>query len=109
MKVLVKSLREGGFCRLGVKWPTEGKVVERDAFSDEEWERLMREPHLKVEPAPEDATGQTAEEETGNDLPPAATGEVTGDGSQGETDNKAAATTPTTKGNGGRKAANAGA
>lgn len=108
MKLQVKSLREGGFCRLGVKWPTEGKVVDHAEFTDEQWERLMQEPHLKVEPAPEDGAGQAVEEETGSNLPPLAeTGEVTGEGSQGDADNKAAATT--TKGNGGRKTANAGA
>lgn len=110
MKLLVKSLREGGFCRLGVKWPTEGKVVDHAEFTDEQWERLMKEPHLKVEQAPEDGAGQVVEEETGSNLPPPAeTGEVTGDGSQGEADNKATATTPTTKANGSRKTANAGA
>lgn len=110
MKLQVKSLREGGFCRLGVKWPAEGKVVERDAFTDEQWERLLREPNLKVEPAPEGGIGQeVVEEVAGDSLPPAATGEVTGDGIQGEAEKQPAATTQTTKGNSGRKTATAGA
>lgn len=110
MKLQVKSLREGGFCRLGVKWPAEGKVVDSTEYTDEQWERLMKEPNLKVESAPEDGTGQeVVEEVAGDSLPPAATGEVTGDGIQGEAEKQPAATTQTTKGNGGRKTANAGA
>ncbi|MCQ4142836.1 HI1506-related protein [Vogesella sp. AC12] len=106
MKLQVKSLREGGFCRLGVKWPTEGKVVDHAEFTDEQWERLMKEPNLKVEQAPEEPVAENAGSDT---VPPATSTEETSDSAQGETDDKAATTTPTTKGNGGRKAAGAGA
>lgn len=90
MKLQVKSLREGGFCRLGVKWPAEGKVVDSTEYTDEQWERLMKEPNLKVGPASE----EPAEEDGGSAE------------AQGETGGKPATTA---KGNGGRKAAGAGA
>lgn len=68
MKLQVKSLREGGFCRLGVKWPTEGKVVDASEYTDEQWERLMKEPNLKVSPhqtdGDEEAAAGSAEEDS---------------------------------------------
>lgn len=78
MKLIVKSLREGGFCRLGVKWPAEGKVVDANKYTDEQWERLMKEPNLKVEPVrleaeEEDGTAGSTEEESATTTQPAAT------------------------------------
>ncbi|EEG08960.1 hypothetical protein [Pseudogulbenkiania ferrooxidans] len=103
MKLIVKSLREAGFCRLGVKWPAEGTVVDANEYTDEQWERLMKEANLKVERAPEEPVKENGD----NDAePPATSSEGTSESAQDETGDKSAATTKTS---GGRKAANAGA
>lgn len=42
------------FCRLGRCWDEAGALVEPDAFTEEEWERLRREPRLHVAEATQD-------------------------------------------------------
>jgi hypothetical protein len=44
----ITAVPEKGFCRAGRRWYREGTAVNRDDFSDEDWEALEAEPLLVV-------------------------------------------------------------
>jgi len=50
MKIKISARDPRGFRRLGRRWPQGGTTVSQDAFSEAEWEILMREPQLILTP-----------------------------------------------------------
>lgn len=57
----ISAARTDLFYRAGLGWPKAGVVVDRAAFSPEDWDRLTAETMLRVEPAAEEAEAVTEE------------------------------------------------
>lgn len=59
MKITVMAIAAAGFFRAGRHWPHKGVTVDQRDFTDDEWERIARDPNLKILPG----DGTTAPEE----------------------------------------------
>ena len=62
MKVKISARDPRGFRRLGRRWPQGGATVAQDAFSETDWDILMREPQLILTPVKPGEEEQEAEE-----------------------------------------------
>ncbi|WP_282094321.1 HI1506-related protein [Epibacterium ulvae] len=56
----VSGIHKQGFCRCGVHFPHEGRIVSEADFKAEDWARLRAEPNLRIELLKETAQDEDA-------------------------------------------------
>jgi|GEM_PF-1389344 len=56
----ISGVHKQGFCRCGVHFPHEGKIVSEADFKAEEWGRLRADPNLRIELLKETAQAEDA-------------------------------------------------